>query len=130
MERLMDQSVNKNCSAFCCCIIVNYHKIYKYTTSLLGELASFQVIPMFLVQSDSNTTYRSLTYYVSCTEYGLFTDFAIGRSIYLCSCIINGKTVVLPLGKGGALGMLPLIFFFFLIRSQILIGILGGVIRK
>jgi hypothetical protein len=89
MERLMDQSVNKNCSAFCCCIyngeLVNYHKIHKYTTSLLGELASFQIIPMYLVQSDASTTYHGLAYYVSCTERFLFTDFAIGRSIYLRS---------------------------------------------
>jgi hypothetical protein len=36
--------------------MVNYHK---YTTSLLGELASYQIIPMYLDQSDASTTYHA-----------------------------------------------------------------------
>jgi hypothetical protein len=65
--------------------MVNYYEVHKYTTSLIDELALFQIIPMYLVQSDASTTYQGLTYYVSCTERCLFTDFAIGRSIYLRS---------------------------------------------
>jgi hypothetical protein len=49
---------------------------------------------MYLVQSDASTTYYGLSYYVSWTERCLFTDFSIGCSIYLCSCIINGSNIV------------------------------------
>jgi hypothetical protein len=43
---------------------------------------------MYLVQSDASTTYHGLSYFVSWTERCLFTDFSIGCSIYLRSCIL------------------------------------------